>query len=304
MNRLHHHGHKDNKEHQNHKENKKSGNFKLWEIGNWDVKVIREFRNLLTSYGQVPSTKRLINSMIKFENMYQDITPNPFHFDLFSAIDDINSERRARRARIYLNKKDIIKTVDGKNGKRLILTSRGHKIFYEEYPLAKLREEKWDSDWTLITYDFPNTKRTERNYLRHKLTDFGFGCPQESLYVSPLPLSKPLHNLIEGEGYRQYVWVTVSKRVLGLSNREICQKAWNLDRLNGLYEKLLTVLPKIRKLGNKNLIDEWKNYFLALNNADPYLPRELLPEYWKGGICEKEFAKMGLPSLLNIIFNR
>ena len=96
-------------------EYKKTEENRLWEIGNWDVKTIKEFKDLILSYNQIPSTKKLINSMIRFKDMYQDVTANPFHFDLFSSIDDINDERRAKRSSIYLNKKDIIKTVDGKN---------------------------------------------------------------------------------------------------------------------------------------------------------------------------------------------
>src|SRR3989338_2527182 len=88
---------------------------KLWEICQWDVKTVQIFSNL----------------------------------------EDKNDYRRALKTRIYMNKKDLVKTVDGKNGKRLLLTSRGHKIYYEEYPLAKLRKEKWNSEWTILTYDFP-----------------------------------------------------------------------------------------------------------------------------------------------------
>ena len=275
---------------------------KLWEICQWDVKTVQIFSNLIASYNQEPATKKLISSMIRFENMYNDLTANPFHFDLFSSLEDKNDYRRALKTRIYMNKKDLVKTVDGKNGKRLLLTSRGHKIYYEEYPLAKLRKEKWNSEWTILTYDFPVRLNRERNFLRRKLTDLGFGCPHESLYVSPLPLSKPLHDLINGEGYKDNVWVVTAKRVLGLGNREVCMKSWNLGMINSLYEKLLLALPQIKKFADTKLYDEWKSHFLALNNIDPYLPMELLPENWNGVKCEAEFHKLGFPSLISAIF--
>jgi len=118
----------------------------------------------------------------------------------------------------------------------------------------------------------------------------------------PAGKSKPLHDLINGEGYKDNVWVVTAKRVLGLENREVCMKSWNLNTINGLYEKLLLARIQIKNLGKAKLYDEWKSYFLALNNIDPYLPMELLPENWNGAKCEAEFHKWGFPSLISAIF--
>lgn len=158
-----------------------------------------------------------------------------------------NEYRRGLRTRIYLHKKDLIKSVDGKGGRKLVLTSRAHKIFYQEYPLAQLRTKKWDGFWTIINYDFPNLQKNDRNYFRRKLKSLGFGSPQESVFVSPLPLSEALNQLVEGERFEKFAWVVRAQRILGLSHKEVAQKSWNLEALNGLYEKLLTVLPKVKK---------------------------------------------------------
>lgn len=277
--------------------------YKLAKLAGWGVKTIETFDELNLGYQQTPSTKRLINSMIKFADMYNPLVPGTFHVDTFNVIEGKNEYRKGLRARIYLHKKDLIKTADGKGGKRLVLTSRGRRIFYEGYPLAKLSKQKWNGDWSLVTYDLPNRLKTKRDHLRRRLKNLGFGCPQESLYVSPLPLSGALREFIVGENLEDFVWITKAQRVLGLENREISQKAWDLQKLNDLYEKLLAVLPKVKKINDSDLTRQWREHFLAVDNSDPYLPRELLPENWRAGDCKKAFSRLGLPGVLKIIFS-
>lgn len=272
------------------------------EFAGWDVKTIQLFKDYLLRFENTPSSKSLLFSMIKFSDMYRPLKPNIFHFDLFDMRDERNEERAAKRARIYLNKKDLVKVVGKKGDKSLVLTTRAHRIFYEEYPLARLRKEKWDSFWTIAAYDLPNLKRNDRDYLRKKLKDLGFGCPQESLYICPLPLAQALRQLIEGEELGEYVWVLRAETVLGLENKEVAKRAWNLLELNDLYFKLLEILPLVKKSRNKGMLLEWQRHFLSLDLADPYLPFELLPDDWQGEKCRKEFSKLGVWGLLKSIF--
>lgn len=274
----------------------------LVEFANWDVKTAQLFKCYLLDYENTPSSKLLLTSMIKFEEMYKPLKRGPFHFELFDVLEDVNEERAAKQAGIYLYRKDLIKVRGERGNKSLALTTRAHKIFYQEYPLAELRSKKWDGFWTIVAYDLPNIKRGDRDYLRRKLKDLGFGCPQESLYICPLPLAGALRQLVEGERLEEYVWVLRAETVLGLANKEVAGRAWNLGELNDLYSKLLESLPKIKKSGNKGLLGEWQKHYLALDFGDPYLPFELLPDDWQGERCRKEFSKLGLFGLLKSIF--
>ncbi len=274
----------------------------LVQFAAWDEKTSKLFGNYLLSYESTPSSKLLLSSMIKFEAMYRPLKPGPFHVDLFNVIDGLNEERSARRARIYLNKKDLVKVSGKGGGKSLVLTTRAHKVFYEDYPLAALRKYKWDGFWTIVTYDLPNLKRNDRDYFRRKLKGLGFGCPQESLYVCPLPLSKPLRDLVEGERLGDFVWVLRAETVMGLENGEVAARSWNLAEFNDLYAKLLAVLPLVKKSRNKELLLQWQRYFLSLDLADPYLPGELLPADWQGEECRKAFSRLGFFGLLRSIF--
>lgn len=281
-------------------ENKKINN--LSDLANWNIKTSQTFKVLLLRLRTTPASRSFLNSLIKFEDMYQDIKSGPFHVNIFRDIEGLNEERRARRARLYLAKKDLVKVSDRDANKKLVLTSKAHKIFYEEYPLASLRKNKWDGTWTIITYDLPNTRKADRDYLRNKIRELGFGSPQESFYVSPLSLDKPLSQLIKSEELSEFVWVARAQGILGLDNKEVAEKSWNLKQLSYLYGKLLEVLPKVNKLNSKKINDEWQLHFLSLDNVDPYLPKELLPDVWPGEACKNEFKKFGLPSLLRLVF--
>ncbi len=261
------------------------------------------FDKYLLAYTALPSHKKVLSSMIKFKDMYQPLSKRPGYPTPFIDLKGINAERRLQRAQILLNKRDLIATHDDIRGKRLVVTSRGHKIFYKDYPLAKLREKPWDGVWTVVMYDFPERERVARNAIRRRLMALGFGSPQISIIISPLPIEEPVQKLLEGEDVAEQVWTLRAERILGMGNREVARKAWPIiDELNTLYGELLEVLPKVKK--DKKLKEQWREYFLAVNSADPYLPFELLPENWKGKLCEEEFVKLGPVGFLKILLRK
>ncbi len=269
-----------------------------------DVKLKLEnqklFDKYLLAYEEPPSYKKMLSTMIKFKDMYRPLSKRPGYPTPFFDIKGINEERALQRTQVFLNRRDLITTRDNIYGKRLVVTSRGHKIFYKDYPLAKLREKPWDGVWTVIMYDFPEEERVERRAIRRRLMALGFGSPQISILISPLPIEEPIQKLLEGERAAEQVWTLRAERILGMENREVARKAWPIiDELNLLYGELLEVLPKVKK--NKKLKGQWGEYFLAVNSADPYLPFELLPKNWKGQKCEEEFVRLGRAGFFKVL---
>lgn len=261
------------------------------------------FDKYLLAHEAPPSYKKVLSTMIRFKDMYQPLHKRMGYPTPFTDIGGLNAERKLQKAKVALNRRDLVSTFDDVRGKRLVVTSRGHKIFYEDYPLAKLREKPWDGIWTVIMYDFPERERATRNTIRRRLMHLGFGCPQISILISPLPIEEPIQKLLEGEKVANEVWTLRAERVLGMENREVARKAWPvIDELNLLYEELLGFVPKIKK--NKKLWEQWRAYFLAVNSADPYLPFELLPKDWKGGRCEQEFVKLGPAGVFKILLRK
>lgn len=276
----------------------------IYRFADWDSPTVLSFDRLLSDYETTPASKKLLNSLIKFEEMYPEIKPGPYSRDWTGKLKALNEFRRSQRARIYLRSKDLIRTVDEHSGKRLILTSRAHKIFYEDYPLAKLRKEKWDGQWTIVMYDIPDLKVNARNYFRFKLKKLGFGSPQESIYVSPLSLSEPVREMVVGEKLTEFVWVTQARRILGMTSQEIVERAWPVKSINHLYEKLLEILPKVKNnhRQKKLLLAQWRKLFLSVDAADPYLPMDLLPEDWLGEKCKRAFTHLSFLDFLRSLF--
>lgn len=259
----------------------------------------RLFKKYLNRYEALPSYKKVLSTMIRFKHMYRPIG-KPGYPDPLGHMRWENEWRRYQRAQILLHKKDLVETFDETRGKRLVVTSRGHKIFYEDYPLAKLRDKPWDGIWTVVMYDFPEARRKDRRFIRRRLMDLGFGSPQISILISPLPIEGPIQELLEGEKVAEQVWTLRAERILGMENREVVKKAWPIiDELNTLYDELLDVLPRARK--NKKLKEQWRRYFLAVNSADPYLPLELLPKDWKGKKCERKFVRLGSLGFIKVL---
>ena len=231
--------------------------------------------------------------MVRFENLY---APGYGYRDLLfrafpSFPDPFGNKqiRQVKRAQIYNTSKDLIKTADGRRGKSLVLTSKGRKVYFQKYPLAKLRKKPWDGNWTLVSYDIPSNRKKNhlRDKLRYNLKNFGFGQLHQSLMVSPLPLEEPIQEFIEGERLEEFVVVMRSKRIWGFSDHEIAPKAYDLARLQLLYNELNEAFGQARK--TKSDLKRWRSYYLAVDNADPQLPDELLPEGWPGEEAHKKF---------------
>lgn len=270
---------------------------------NWDSRTANRFRRLLIDYQSIPASNKLLSTMIKFETMYRPLTNGPFRIDPFNSLRGENEYREIKRAQLYLAKKDLIKIVDRSGGKKLILTSRAQRVFYQELPLAKLRNTPWNGRWTIVMYDFPERLRGRRNDFRRRLIDLGFGSPQESVLVTPLAIEQAIKELVDGEEIANLVWILTAKRVLGMDNREVAAKAWNLSEINTDYTNLLSTLPAIKRSPDHQLKKKWGEYFLALDAVDPYLPKELLPADWTGERCHKEFIHLKPKTLVNIIFH-
>jgi len=273
-------------------------------IADWPLKTVNKFISYLEDYEHIPNYKKVLTSMIDAGQMYQPLRGGSLKPDISGERAALNSERRAQRAQIYMNKIDIIETLDPKEGKTLVLTSRGHKIYYQHYPLARLRKEKWDKVWTLVMYDFPEKIRSKRQVFRKRLVRYGFGSPQISILVSPLSLAEPVKELIDGEKLERFVWVTKSRGILGMNDQDVAKVSWPLDELNDLYAKLLDVLPKVNHAKDRELVKEgWSRFFLAVNFKDPHLPPELLPKDWLGEKCRYQLRRFSLPVIIRSIFD-
>lgn len=272
-------------------------------LKSWDLNSIKLLERYLLALQLVSSYDKLLHSMILVSEFYDPIhityKKGLYSPSLKNYVALENAHRTLKRAEAKLYKRKLLDAIDEKGQKRIVVTSRGEKIFYRSYPLAKLRDQKWGGFWTIVMYDFPEEKRQHRDRLREKLEKHGFGSPQLSVYISPLPLQKPIQQLIEGESYEDYAWVTRAQTVFGKTSREIVAGAWPVGVLNQLYERLVQTYNLMPISDDLDLF--WQTAYLAVNNQDPYLPYELLPKPWHGKTCQKLYAKATRPGFLSAI---
>ena len=272
-------------------------------LANFPLKLEESLLGYLSDFETVPDYKKIVNSMIEAKNLYQPLTSSSLYPDFGGDLREINEYRKFQQARFYMHKKDIINTTDEKGNKKLVVTSRGHKLFYEDYPLSRLQKDKWNGQLSVVMYDFPERLKVKREILRRKLITFGFGSPQISILVSPLPLSEAIQEFIEGEGLQKYVWVMKAYGIMGMLDDDVAKASWPIDELNDIYKIFLNVLPAIERLENvKALKKVWVKLVLAVISADPHLPKELLPPDWKGKRCKRKLSDFPLAQVFSSIF--
>ncbi|GEM_PF-3110881 len=106
------------------------------------------------------------------------------------------------------------KTKNGEVG--FFMTQKGKFALHEIYKNASSvikYPEKWDGMWRIVSYDFPEEKRSARNSLRHVLSKSHFLQMQKSVWIFPYE-SKLLSELLaENEIVRAHTIFIKAKTV-------------------------------------------------------------------------------------------
>ena len=120
---------------------------------------------------------------------------------------------RTRYLRAYdLRHKGFVKIKRLKNNKSFFhLTPKGRLALLKHLHLEKLVKGKWDGHWRVIMFDIPESLKKWR-YLRVDLKNLGFHHLQESVYITPHPVTGELDHLLKEWNLRKYFrYLTVSE---------------------------------------------------------------------------------------------
>ncbi len=140
----------------------------------------------------------------------------------------------------------------------------------------------WDGNWLTLLVTIPHSHRTARKRLYAGLTWAGFGNPAPGVWVSPHPeRSGEVDALIDELELRGHAMSFVGRAgAVGLSEREIVSKGWDLDAIAAHYAAVLeafsgpTPPPGDEMLfAHIRLVSEWQR----LPFSDPQLPEALVP---------------------------
>ena len=150
---------------------------------------------------------------------------------------------------------------------------------------------EWDGRWRMVLFDVPVAHDSHRRRLRRYLHDRGLGCLQGSVWVTPDPLEEEKKILRGAKVDVESLLLLDARPCAGESDAEIVAGAWDFERINQRYLRLMKILgehPKgpLRSEASAKAMLRWasveREAWLDAVNNDPLLPKRILPPGYLG----------------------
>ncbi len=150
----------------------------------------------------------------------------------------------------------------------------------------------WDGQWRVLAYSIPEAERSKRDELRRELLWTGFAHLAPGTWISPNPLEDALAELIGRYGIEPYVATFVSRHAGPGAAQDLVRRCWDLEAIQASYDRFIQRwAPRMeahragRSISDDQcfverieLVHDYRKFLFV----DPGLPRELLPEGWRG----------------------
>ena len=194
-------------------------------------------------------------------------------------------------AQAYLESK-----IDPQSGARLVrLTEKGAAICHLGCDPEEKWGRAWDGLWRMVIFDVPEAERKLRARLRRRLSGEGFGCLQQSVWISPFPfgaISDEMKGIAVDGGSLTFM---EGAPVAGEKPADLVKSAWNFELIQKAWlelSDLLDVAVSPSFAADGKAVGEWmareRRMIRRCLTLDPLLPAELLPENYPGrGIWKK-----------------
>ena len=143
----------------------------------------------------------------------------------------------------------------------------------------------------LVLFDVPTGQNTQRERLRRYLRDKGFGYLQNSVWITPDPLTEERQILGGGKINVESLLLLEARPCAGESDAEIVAGAWDFERINRRYARHLKILDErpggaLRNEGASKALLRWaaaeREAWLDAVTNDPLLPERILPPDYLG----------------------
>jgi phenylacetic acid degradation operon negative regulatory protein len=183
-----------------------------------------------------------------------------------------------------------------------VLTKRGRALLTKgrERIYHPPRHEKWDGEWSLITYSIPEARRRLRHQLRVRLLWLGCGMLGNGVWISPHDVRADLEEFAARLRLIDRIEIFRGRHLGADGVDRLVRRCWDLPAINAKYRAFVArwradaarcrdcltthrgVVP-CRAPGDCfvrrfRLVHEYREFPLI----DPYLPPDLLPEDWSG----------------------
>ena len=165
------------------------------------------------------------------------------------------------------------------------LTPKLRRIFQSGsvrvYSLSNSYSE-WDGRWLIVLPTIPASHRAVRRPLYAGLTWAGLGNPAPGLWVTPhVERVTEVRELVDRlDLQRHTVSFAGTVEAIGLDQREIVERGWDLTSLREHYEQVEGIIGALApRTADEELFESMRlsNEYGVLPRTDPQLPEALLP---------------------------
>lgn len=171
-----------------------------------------------------------------------------------------------------------------------ILTPRGRALMEEGLRRVDSMSREtipWDGRWLVLVATLPEAHRTLRAKLYRALHWVGFGSPLPGLWVNPhTEREQEARRIIRELGVPSLTFAFSGPSLdLGVSPRELVERAWDLPAVSKHYDGLLKRFGGLRPRSDDSILVTHVQLVSEMHRlplVDPGLPTALLPPGWNG----------------------
>ena len=235
-----------------------------------------------------PKTEELLNLLL----WSADKLMRPTFRNLTDSYESWAYRNGLHRQLSVLEKGRLIETHAGSPDERVYrLTAQGRLCALGGRDPQAQWSRQWDGRWRLVLFDVPVARDSHRRRLRRYLHDRGFGCLQGSVWVTPDPLEAERQILVGAKIDVGSLLLLDARPCAGESDAEIVAGAWDFERINRRYSRLMKILDErpgadLRSDAAAKSLLRWataeREAWLDAVTNDPLLPERLLPSGYLG----------------------
>jgi phenylacetic acid degradation operon negative regulatory protein len=191
-----------------------------------------------------------------------------------------------------LEKQRVLETKLDSDGHRLHrLTEAGRLLALGQRDPVSRWKRRWDGKWRMVLFDVPQKRASDRVRLRRSLIDRGFGYLQNSVWITPDPLTGEREALGGSTVDVESLILLEARPCAGESNAEIVAGAWDFNSINARYERHAEILSRLPKSvasdeAAARRLHQWfreeRSAWSELLRLDPFLPECLHPVGYLG----------------------
>ncbi len=171
------------------------------------------------------------------------------------------------------------------------LTEKGRKAITADVAPEKMWRRKWDGWWRQLVFDLPVERRNARESLLRWLKRHRFGYLQDSVWISPDPVTVMARALEDFRDDAESFTLMECRCVKGFSDAALVEAAWRFERIKNHYGDYLRFAAEALKESTAaalhpqrlfELLREERRHWSAVFDEDPLSPRALWPHGYNG----------------------